>query len=285
MYNALIYNEGQYNAPMSFPVEVQPTTLLQFDGFDLNSASSVDSGDRILIQNLDDNGPVMELDKFDVPRGDGITVNGKFRRGKMIEADGVFFADTGAELEALCDTIKKNLRKMNRPLDVTKYGVTRRYPYATFIGMDKIFNGRKGSDITRCPLRLQFLCTDIAVDWQYTSQVKNISVSEDTDTVNTTATDRVKPSFVIVINAANSMSVLNIQNETTGDEIEITRSFAAGETLIIDCEEQTVTVNGVAVDFVGKFPELEVGESVIRYTVTSTSHDFDATVKHRNGYL
>lgn len=285
MYNALIYNEGQYNAPMAFPVEAQPTTLLQFDGFDLNSAATVGSGDRILIQNLDDNGPSIELDKFDVPRGNGIVINDKSRRGKIIEAEGVFFADSGAELEALCDTIKKNLRKINRPLDVTRYGVTRRYPYATFINYERIFDGRKGTDITRCPLKLKFLCTDLAVDWQYTSQVKNVTASSDTDTITTTATDKLKPSFVIVINAANTMSVLNIQNETTGDEIEITRSFAAGEAVIIDCEEQEVTVNGVPVDFVGKFPELDVGENVIRYTTTSTSHDFDATIKHRNGYL
>lgn len=285
MYNQLIYNEGAYNGIMAFPVVTQPSTLLEFDGFDLNSAAEASSGNRILIQNLDDNGPVIDLDKFDIPRGDGVVISSKFRRGKIIEADGVIFADTGAELQAFLDEIKKNLRGINQSLYITRYGVTRHFPNSTFINYDKIFTGRKGSDITRCPITLRFLAADLGADWQYTSQVKTITAASDTDTITTTATDKVKPSFVIVISAAASMTVLNIQNETTGDEIEITAAFAAGQALIIDCEEQSVKINGVEVDFVGKFPELEVGENVIRYTVTSVSHNFAATIKHRNAFL
>lgn len=285
MYNQLAYNEGAYGASPAAATDPQPTTLIQFDGYDLNTAASASSGDRILIQTLDENGPIIELDKFDVPLGNGVRVNGLFRRGKIIPAEGVVFADTGAELEELLDDIKKNLRKMNRPLDITRYGVTRRYPYATMIGMDKIFKGRKGSDITRCPLSLSFLVTDVATGWEYEETTQQITAAEDTVAVESGGTTESKPIIVVVFSAATGITSLNVSIDENDSEIEIPHAFAAGEALVIDCEEETLTINGVEVEFDGQFPEMELGANTFRFADDGSARTYRVTILAKDHYL
>lgn len=285
MYNELAYNVGAYGASPTAESEAQPTTLLQFDGFDLNTAATTDSGDRILIQKLDENGPIIDLDKFDVPRGNGIKVNGLFRRGKIIPAEGVVFADTGPELEALLDTIKKNIRKMNRNLDITRYGVTRRYPNATMIGMDKIFSGRKGSDITRCPLNLSFLVEDIATDWSYQETTQEITAAEDTVVAETEGTTESKPIIVVVFSAATDVTSLRVQIDENGADLEIFYNFTGTESVVIDCEQETVTVDGVEVEFDGQFPEMPLGTSTFRFTDDGSARTYRVTILAKNFFL
>lgn len=285
MYNELAYNAGAYGASPAAETDPQPTTLLQFDGYDLNTAATTTSGDRILIQTLDENGPIIELDKFDIPLGNGVRVNGMFRRGKIIPAEGVVFADTGAELEALLDDIKKNLRKMNRPLDITRYGVTRRYPYATMIGMDKIFKGRKGSDITRCPLSLSFFVTDVATSWEYEQETQEITAAEDTVVMDSDGTTEAKPIIIIVFSAVTGVTTLNVQIDESGSEIEIPYAFTGSEAVVIDCEEETVTINGVEVEFDGQFPEMALGTNTFRFNTDGSARTFRATILAKNYYL
>jgi hypothetical protein len=285
MYNELAYNEGAYNASPAGSVEAVPTTLLQFDGFDLNSADTVDSGDRILIQNLDDNGPMIDLDKIEIPLGNGVKINSRWRRGKVIEAEGVLFSDTGASLETFLDTIKKNLRKINRPLDVTKYGVTRRYPNATLLNMDKLFRGRKGSDITRCPISLQFLCSDVGTAWDYEQTSGEITAAEDTIVVETGGTTETLPIIVVVFSSATGVTTLTVEIDENGQEIEIPYAFTGSEAVVIDCEEETVTINGVSVEFDGRFPEMDIGTNTFRFTTDGSARTFRATIKAKPYYL
>lgn len=285
MYNELAYNEGAYNASPAGAVEAQPTTLLQFDGFDLNSSEGVTSGDRILIQNLDDNGPMIDLDKIEIPLGNGVKINSRWRRGKIIEAEGVVFSDTGAGLESFLDTIKKNLRKINKTLDVTKFGVTRRYPKSTLLNMDKLFKGRKGSDVTRCPINVQFLCTDAGMSWDYSQTSGEITAAEDTLVVESAGSTEPLPIIVIVFSAASGVTTLNVKIDENDQEIEIPYAFTGSEAVVIDCEEETVTVNGVEVEFEGRFPEMFLGTNTFRFTTDGSSRTFRVTIKAKDYYL
>lgn len=285
MYNELSYNEGAYNASPAGAVEAQPTTLLQFDGFDLNSSEGVTSGDRILIQNLDDNGPMIDLDKIEIPLGNGMKINSRWRRGKIIEAEGVVFSDTGAGLETFLDTIKKNLRGINLTLDVTKYGVTRRYPKSTLLNMDKLFKGRKGSDVTRCPINVQFLCADVGMSLDYSQTNDEITAAEDTIVVETSGSTEPLPIIVVVFSASSGVTTLNIQIDENEQEIEIPYAFTGSEAVVIDCEEETVTVNGVEVEFDGRFPEMFLGTNTFRFTTDGSSRTFRATIKAKDYYL
>jgi hypothetical protein len=285
MYNELAYNAGPYNGSPTSESEAIPTTLLQFDGFDLNSSEGSTTGDRILIQNLDDSGPMIDLDKIEIPLGNGVKINSRWRRGKIIEAEGVVFSDSGSELEAFLDTIKKNLRKINKTLDVTKYGVTRRYPKTTLLNMDSLFRGRKGSDITRCPISMQFLVSDVGTDWDYEQTTDEITAAEDTITTESDGTTEALPIIIVVFSAVSGVSTLNIQIDENEQEIEIPYAFTGSEAVVIDCEEETVTVNGVEVEFSGRFPEMALGTNTFRFTTDGASRTFRATILAKNYFL
>ena len=61
--------------------------------------------------------------------------------------------------------------------------------------------------------------------------------------------------------------------------------MVAGDILTFDSENKQVLLNNSEVDFTGAFPTLQMGDNTIRYTTTSSSHDYKATVKYKPRYL
>jgi phage-related protein len=73
---------------------------------------------------------------------------------------------------------------------------------------------------------------------------------------------------------------LNIWSDT----ITITNTFSASDVLVIDCEDKTVKLNWIAIDYSGVFPILEVG--VNSYTITiNWTKNFDITLSYFNNFL
>lgn len=289
MLNGLVLGQAALNTKQTFSSVIPPTDILTLKSNSLslsNDNSGTTSGNRALLQELDvESGPKRLIEQHDVPRGDGVNIDNIYNREWIIRGQGTLFSDSYEDMNAYIETLKKDLQSKNFILDVVREGVLRRFPKTSVMNFGSMFSDRKRYDITRCPFDIRFIAQGLAVDFSYSSQVKTFTSGDDTDSISTSGNAKVKPVFIIVVSAASTMSKLEIENETNGDKIIITRTFAAGEALVIDCEEMTVQVNGVDVDFVGKFPTLEPDSNIIRYTTTSSSHSFDATIKHRNAYI
>lgn len=289
MLNLAVLNEVVLNEIQTFSGVAAPTDILTIKN-NLRSFSNENSGTatgaRVLLKNLDfESGPSRRVEQSDVARGNGVNVSDVFETDWTIKAEGTIFHDSYAELNAYLETIKKDLLSQDFIVDIVRSGVLRRFPNCTVTNFGKMFSSRESYDITRCPFKLEFVNEGRAVDFAYTSQVATLTTSPDTDSVTTSGNAAAKGIFILVVNAANSVSEIAIENETNGHKMTITRSFSAGEALVIDGEAMSVQVNGTEVDFTGQFIELEPGENIIRYTVTSTSHTIDATIKHRNAYV
>lgn len=286
MLNTIQYNTVPYQVNQTFTSASQPTALLTFNGFDCSNGVTATTGARMNITNIDVfSGNRRDIDDVPVPLGNGVHVFNIYGRGKIIKVRGWVAHDTRAELDAYLETIKKNIREQEKVLDVTIEGVTRRYPKATLMNMGDIFSERKGNDVTVCPFEFVFQTFSSAVDWEYSSSLKSITTSPETQSISTIGNTESCPIFVLIINSASSLSKIVISSDTNGQSMTIERAFSAGEALVIDCENQTVQVNGVDVDFTGKFIDLEPDSNTIRYVITSSSHDISATIKHRNAYI
>src|SRR5690606_18408959 len=82
------------------------------------------------------------------------------------------------------------------------------------------------------------------------------------------------PKLIMVFTAANNVSSVKLKNNTNGEEIQVTESFSAGDSLIFDTIQKEVLKNGTPIDFDGFFPPLERGPNDLEITVESTSHSY-----------
>lgn len=278
-YNLKQYHDQLYGAEGSL-ISVLSTDLLVFEGFSLSDLTSTTTTDLL------DSTPTRELSQGKVPRDDGKNYYADYWRDKRIEARGLVEAATQLALDQYLDTIRKNLRKPNGNLDVTRPGMdTRRY-IATLDNPETLFADRERTHITICPFHAIFTClSPFGEDIDYTAQSVSVTASPQVDAITNGGTIEAKPVFVFAVNAANTVTVLNIQNDTTGDEIEYSGTVAAGDVFVFDSENLQVLKNSVAVDYTGVFPKLDVGSNVLRFTVTGTSFDIRVTTKMKRRWL
>jgi len=278
------YRENIYRGG-AFPIVVPSTDLVVFNNFSLADNVSTFCTD------LTDSAPSREIIGARVPRDDGEYVNGDYWRDKRIEVRGFLKKSTQSDLETFLETCRKNVRQREGNLDITRKDSSgntisvRRY-VATWENPEELFSDRKRHHITICPYNMVFTCkTPFAKDRAYTSQLTTLTVSPTTQVITNSGTIEAKPVFFILFDAVNTGTVFNIENETTGEVIEYSGSFAAGDFLEFDSENMTVKKNSTAVDFTGSFPKLDVGSNSIKFTVTATSFSATVTTKWKPSYL
>lgn len=93
----------------------------------------------------------------------------------------------------------------------------------------------------------------------------------------TGSADRQLPIITITYTAVTGgtgASVI-VGNGTTGQQITVNRDWVAGDILVINCQEQSVKVNGTDVDFTGAFPGFEPGVGYLTYSDNFTTRTFN----------
>lgn len=279
LFGSNIYNSGLFGGGAS-SVEVFSTDTLVFDGFSLSDSDAMTlTGLRFL-------GPSREIIGGVIPRGDGLYQTGDYFRELVIEATGIARADTAAGLDALLDTIRKNLRGSRRNLDtIDANGKVKRF-VATVDSFEDLFANREHFHITFCPWIVRFKCRiPFGKSRDYTTVTNTITASPTNESITNTGTTKAQPVFILIFNTATSITATAVENTTTGEQIQYTGALAVGDLLEFDSENKTVKKNGTEVDYSGAFPSLETDTNVIRYTVTGTSFDVLVTSKFKPSYL
>lgn len=220
-----------------------------------------------------------EMDVTSVPLADGMHVNSMYERSKIIKSRHQIIQADGEALETFIDNLKNTIATQEGYLYITRYGSTRRY-VATLRNPEAILEDRENWDIDVAPLNLEWLCNEgFGEDVAYSIGTKNVSASPQTHIVNNLGTAKARPVAIFVFNTATSVTAFKLGNDTSGQQIQYTGTISAGDALIFDAEEGTVTLNGVRVAFTGSFINLLKGFNTLRYTVTGSSFDMSVTVK------
>lgn len=244
------------------------TDLAVFDDFSLSD------GVNMVITDFPEPTPSRDIIGGDIPRDHGEYYTADYWRRKTITLTGYVKASTAALLDAYLDTIKKNLRRANQSLDITRNGTARRY-VATWDQTQEIFAGREGYHTTICPFTMTFLCkTPFSKDRDYASHSSSMTTSPTTESVYNSGSFEAKPVITINFTSATSVTTANVKridsSGTTLDEIEVTGTFAAGDVIVFNSETKTVTHNGSASDFTGSFPILDVETNLMKFTINGT---------------
>jgi hypothetical protein len=95
------------------------------------------------------------------------------------------------------------------------------------------------------------------------------------------------PVITITLTAGTGLTskYIQITNPSTGKLIRITRTWVAGDILIIDCENKTVKVNGTDVDYTGVFPTWSPDDTQIQYDDTLTTRTVTMNMVYKKRYL
>lgn len=254
---------------------------LTFDSNDLQTYNpSTDVG---IITNVIDHtdGPDMLMGLYALADADGSSIPAINYPSKPVALAGAIKGSSQADLDNRIDTFKGYFIGKDKNLDIAYGSGTRRY-IAT-AGTPKI-QRKQNSYIAlfqipiTCtnPFGLDTSSTDL---WAKKNNFTSATFTE-TPTVGGNAPYQL-PIFTITIDAlTGDGDYVQISNDNNNQEMVIYGlGLEAGDVIIIDCVERTVTVNGDEVDYYGTFLELAPGANSITYTdgFTTRTVDVEAT--------
>jgi len=192
---------------------------------------------------------------------------------KIIAVNGWLISDTAANLKTLIDTFKGSLRPNDKNLDIETYGGSGVYTRwkAT---VRNIQIPEEHWQISQKPFSVEFLCKPFATATSTTTinlnSGGNITTTPYNEDITISGSYNPKPVITITVVAETDLTAIKFENTVTQDWIQVARSFTAAEVLVIDCDAETVKVDGVAVDFTGIFPEFNPSTNSIKITSTDS---------------
>lgn len=250
--------------------------MISFNGNNLESA-------YLIINRLNkSDSPERALQSENLSFQDGRSVVTDFWRSRTITIGGTINATSSAHLGDLLDTLKEDLSGKEKNLDVDYGGGTRRY-VGTLTGLnapEEFYN------ITHLPYTAEFFCQPFGkATSTVTFESNNVTASPETDSITTLGSYKPKPVIRMTFDSATSVTGVSFENTTTGDTIEITESIVADDVLVIDTDNNKVTLEGVQVDFDGPIPDFSLGLNNFTITVDGSAHQYDLEIVYTPTYL
>ena len=201
---------------------------------------------------------------------------------RSIRVSGKVIGTSISNLDTLLDTFRGYFRGTDKNLDIGYGGSTRRF-IATLNGLSI---DRPGG-LQYANFDAEFICTEpfgrnTTTSSALSANGRTLSSYTDSHTFSGTAPFQL-PIITIDINSiTGGTGFLQFENSANGQGILITgQTFVADDLIVIDCAAKSVTLNGNDIDFLGAFPEFEVGSSQ-SFTTTDgfTARNYDIDVDY-----
>lgn len=282
MLNAILLNTGMLNSgtPTPFALSAEDYSNIQFEDFSLQDDEHISS----VIDAWSP--PKRQLVTFPIPRADGGGWNGDYFREREVIVSGIMEQATAELMNTHIDEFKRAMTVSQGFLYLKVNDEVRRI-VATLQNPQDMFKRREGYHISFVPYDLNFLALEPmwhGIEYEATTIEDVTSLSYPSE-VEVEGSYTAQPVIVVIIDTATSVTAIRFTNNTNEDEIEVSQAFAAGDVLTIDCEQKSVTVNGVEVDYDGIFPELDIGINEFQIDVTGSAILYTATIQYRKTYL
>ncbi len=205
---------------------------------------------------------------------------------RKISIAGIIAGSTQDNLDSRIDSFKAYFLGKDLNLDIDYNGSTRRY-----IATPNTVSVKRQQKALWAEFGIEFICTNpFGLDNSSTSLISDLNKSGATytytPTVGGTAPFQL-PIFTITIDALTGAGdYLQISNDNNAQQILLYGlGLIAGDVVVIDSVERTVTVNGDEVDYYGTFLELPPGASSITYTDGFTTRQVDIVASYIKRYL
>lgn len=266
---------------------------ISFNGHDLQTFTEYDdSGNPYfagIITNLIDhtNQPDQVAQLYALADADGSSIPSINYPSKRIVIGGTIHGSDQDDLDARIDEFKAYFNGKDKNLDIDYRGGTRRY-----IATKNTLSVEREQTSLYATFGVEFVCTDpFGLDttttdlWAMKNNFTNATFTE-TPTIGGSAPIQL-PVITITIDAlTGDGDYVQISNDNNNQELLIYGlGLEAGDVIVIDCVERTVTVNGTEVDYYGTFLELELGANSITYTDGFTTRTVDVAAVYTKRWL
>lgn len=285
MFNYTPFNAGRFNR-YERRVELgssQISDIVKFENTGLYHTNAPDDYIAILQDRLPM--PTRIYNTTKNPRTNGKKIISSSWDERKIYFDIEICKPTEEELDAYIDQLKTILSKEEGVLQVLTKGDYRKY-YATLTNQpfgEKLANPRNILNTT-----LEFTCFNkpFGEDLGYTyREHENVTIAAFQDSIVNNGSVEIPLYLKFYLYDGNTISSILIENLTSGQEIEITETFADDDILIIDAENEEVQLNGADIRFDGSLLYLDRGANTIKVTTTSSAHDYTLYMKTKSLYL
>lgn len=264
-------------------------TAITYNGYDLQSGSV----NTTEIQQFESSRRNLNIQSF-VLRDGGKVMSTQFDP-KYIQISGYIRADTKADLEALADTLKKNLLSISEKDLVIDYATgTRRY-IATCSYVD--FK-RNNWNIDYLDFSCEFVVSNppFGKDTAYSSiKDHGLTATNATTTTGTYAglldfggTITPYPIIVMTFTSATGVRevVLTISNEDGFvSQVTVSQNINDGDILVFDLDNGKITHNNTAVDFSGGLPKFTLSNNYYILNIIGKIYSCDVTFRFYNLWL
>lgn len=219
-------------------------------------------------------------------RSDGKKLVNSEYSERVITISGVLRGTSRANYEANRDNLFLYLEPQEATLRIPQSGGNRDYT-ATVDDIDYSDEPQGGL----APIVLKFVCSNppYGRDTSTTTSVNTrfTGSSKANTFVAVGGSKPALPVLTVTLNSGSGLTSKYIQltNSTTGKLIKVTRTWVAGDVLVIDCENKTVKVNGAAVDYTGVFPSWNPTDTQLQYDDTLTTRDVTLTMVYKRRWL
>lgn len=221
--------------------------------------------------------------EFELPERDGMIIVGQQFTSKPIQLEGWITAHNRLDYERSLQQLYRAIRKAVCYLSLETNGQIVRYkgkfidPAIEFIEAGK----------ARVPL--DFVCTDPFGQDVTETIIEDAGVttvphlmSEDFDSTN-----KVTPIVEVTVNSGTGLTskTITLQNSLTGQFISITRTWTAGDKLVVDMDKKVVSVNSGIIEPVGIFPKFDPGVERLTYSDDFTTRNVTIRIRYVRRYF
>lgn len=205
---------------------------------------------------------------------------------KKISIGGAIAGSTQADLDSRIDAFKAYFNGKDKNLDITYGSSTRRY-IATANSVSVVRQQKQ----LWATFNVEFICTQpFGVDTSATVITNNANYTTSSLTVTPTILGSAPVQYPVITITLDAITgtgdYLQISNDNNGQDMMLYGlGLEAGDVIVIDCFERTVTVNGDLVDYNGVFLELEPGANSLTYGDGFATRTVDILINYYKRWL
>lgn len=250
---------------------------VMFDNTDLNTIPYVFFSRR----NPNDEADIAMI-THDLVRRDGGVLTSIKHRPKRIAIEGYIVAPTRTSYEEALDTLKFLTSAPERSLTLIQGGTERKYKATKENIIIEHIEGGKGM------INISFVCLH-----PYGSEAM-LTTDESTATVTPfgithifQGTAYIRPVFAITLNSLTGGTTkhVGIGNSLTGQQVQVTRTWTAGDVVTFNLDLHKVYVNNTLSDYAGVFPEFKPNQANAYYYDSLTTRNATIGISYAKQYL
>jgi len=251
-------------------------TPVYFNNFNLSSLQGV----RIYNHDFS-NMPSRELKSNKIARADKSILTSAEYKDKPVYIYGGVGGATKQEIDQNFDRLKGVVQVNEGVLMIEQGGENVEYT-GTLQGIEKQYFGKT------LKFTLTFLCSNPIGAATATDTLLNVTNTLVTNTwlLNIEGSFKAEPYFTITITSGSGFTTktISLLNGANGQGIRVTRTWSAGDVLVVDSANRVLTVNAVAVDYQGTFPSFFPGARSFQYIDDFTTRNVSINITYNKQY-